>query len=216
MQVNFTYDKNKDVWCLLNKGKSSNNSQNPTKQYEQLIGKYGENPTTETAAVFIDEYITENKIDIPHRIEDFQKDWENISVDFQKRAEAIFNVSLPSCITAYLTTNSRCPYSIEGSFFYVSFQSSQATRTVMHELWHFYTWYGLGTDQEERLGKQKYNDLKEALTVLLNVECEDLLPGGSVDAGYPQHQEIRERILEYWKKDRNIKNLWDYLAGLDT
>jgi hypothetical protein len=40
----------------------------------------------------------------------------------------------------------------------------------MHELWHFYTWYGLGVDQEERLGKEKYNDLKEALTVLINIE----------------------------------------------
>jgi hypothetical protein len=82
----------------------------------------------------------------------------------------------------------------------------------MHELWHFYTWYGLGADQEEKIGKQKYNDLKEALTVLLNVECEDLLPEGVIDTGYPQHQEIREKILQYWEKEKNIKNLWNYLV----
>ena len=82
----------------------------------------------------------------------------------------------------------------------------------MHELWHFYTWYGLGADQEEKLGKQKYNDLKESLTVLLNVECEDLLPSGVIDTGYSQHQETREKILVYWKKNRNIKNLWNYLV----
>lgn len=213
MQVNFTYNKEKDVWCLLNKGKSSNNSQNSTQQYQQLVEKHGENPTAGTTTVFVDDYITENKINISGRMKDFQKDWENISADFQKRAEVIFNISLPSDITAYLTINSRCPYSIQENSFYVSLQSNQAKRIVMHELWHFYTWYGLGTDQEEKLGKQKYNDLKEALTVLLNVECKDLLPEGVVDTGYPQHQEIRQKILEYWKKDRDIKNLWNYLVG---
>lgn len=212
MQVNFTYNKDKDIWCLLNKGKSSNNSQNPTKQYEQLVAKYGENPTVENVADFIDEYIVENNIDIQKRTADFQKDWENVSSEFQKRAEVIFETSLPNSITAYLTINSRCPYSIQDNFFYVSLQPNQATRTVMHELWHFYTWYGLEANQEEKLGKQKYNDLKEALTILLNVECKDLLPEGVVDTGYPQHQEIRERILKYWEKDKNIKNLWNYLV----
>lgn len=213
MQVNFTYDKSKDIWCLLNKGKSSNNSQNPTKQYEQLVDKYGENPTVENVADFVDEYIAKNNIDIQKHVVDFQRDWENISADFQKRAEAIFDVSLPSDVTAYLTINSRCPYNIQDNFFYVSIQSTQAVKTAMHELWHFYTWYGLGTNQEEKFGKQKYNDLKEALTVLLNIECVDFLPEGITDTGYPQHQEIREKILEYWEKDRNIKNLWNYLTN---
>jgi len=212
MQVNFTYDKEKDIWCLLNKGKGSNNSQTSTKQYEQLIEKYGENPTVETTAIFVDEYITENQIDIPNSIEDFQKNWEIASIDFQKRAEVVFGISLPNDVKAYLTINSRCPYNIQDNFFYVSLRSLQTTSTIMHELWHFYTWYGLGTDQEEKLGKQKYNDLKESLTVLLNVECKDLLSERVIDVGYPQHQEIRQRILEYWEKDRNIKNLWNYLV----
>lgn len=214
MQVNFTYDKDKDIWCLLNKGKSSNNSQNPTKQYEQLIENYGENPTHESVAAFVDDYIAENKIDIPNRIEDFQKDWESVSGEFQKRAEAIFGASLPNDVVAYLTINSRCPYSIQDNLFYVSLQSTQARKTAMHELWHFYSWYGLGVDQEEKLGKQKYNDLKEALTVLLNIECKDLLPIYVIDTGYPQHQEIRQGITKYWEKDKNIRNLWNYLNEL--
>lgn len=205
------YDKDKDIWCLLDKGKSSNNSRNPTRQYEQLVEKYGENPTAENAATFVADYIAENGIDISNHLEDFQKDWDSISGEFQKRAEAIFETFLPNDVVAYLTVNSRCPYSIQENFFYVSLQSMQVRRTVMHELWHFYTWYGLGVDQEEKLGKQKYNDLKEALTVLLNVECNDLLPEGMLDTGYSQHQEIRRTILEFWEKDKDIKKLWDYL-----
>jgi len=213
MKINFVYDKGKDVWCLLNKGKSSNNSQSPTKQYAQLVAQCGENPTSEDAAVFIDEYISENKIDIPKRTKDFQGEWESISSEFQKRAETIFGASLSNNITAYITINSRCPYNIKEDFFYVSLSSSQVRKTAMHELWHFYTWYGLGSDQEEQLGKERYNNLKEALTVLLNVECADLLPEGEVDTGYPQHQELREKITKYWEKDKNIKNLWRHLLG---
>lgn len=213
MKVTYTYDKSKDIWCLLNKGKSSNNSQNPTKQYEQLVANYGENPTEEQTGAFIDEYIAENNIDISRRIEDFQRDWESISTEFQRKAESIFSAALPDDVTAYLTVNSRCPYDIRNKYFYVSLTAPQPSRTAMHELWHFYTLYGLGTDQEEKIGKQKYNDLKESLTVLLNVECKNLLPEGVVDMGYTQHQDLRKKILEYWEKDKNIKNLWNYLSA---
>jgi hypothetical protein len=80
----------------------------------------------------------------------------------------------------------------------------------MHELWHFYTWYGLGSDQEEKLGKEKYNEIKEALTVLLNVVCKDLLPERVIDSGYPQHQELRQQIVEFWNKDRDVHKLWTH------
>jgi hypothetical protein len=212
VKVNFTYDKEKDIWCLLNKGKSSNNSQKPTKQYELLAAEYGENPTTEMASACIDNYFTGNKIDIQEHRGKFQKDWKSIANEYQKRAEVIFSTTLPSDVTAYLTVNSRCPYSIENKYFYVSLQSFSVRETAMHELWHFYTWYGLGTDQEEKLGKEKYNDLKEALTVLLNVTCKDLMSEGASDSGYPQHKELREKIAEYWAKDKNIHPLWKSLA----
>ena len=64
----------------------------------------------------------------------------------------------------------------------------------MHELWHFYIWYKFGAEWTEKLGNQKYEDLKEALTVLLNAECNDLFPYGKEDAGYAQHKELREEI----------------------
>jgi hypothetical protein len=90
-------------------------------------------------------------------------------------------------------------------------QSNNVRGIIMHELWHFYTWQGLGVNQEEILGPQKYNDIKEALTGLLNVECRDLLTEDMTDAGYPQHQDLRKQILKYWEKDRNIKNLWNHI-----
>ncbi|HVY67885.1 MAG TPA: hypothetical protein VHA30_03250 [Patescibacteria group bacterium] len=214
MKISFTYNREKDIWCLLNKGPSSINSPTPTKQYDQLVAEYGPGPTGEMAGKFIEQYLAKNKIDVQEYAEKFRQEWAGIAAEYQKRAEAIFGVSLPADITAYLTINGRCPYNIEHNYFYVSMRPLSAGKIAMHELWHFYTWYGLGAEQEEKLGRQKYNDLKEAFTVLLNAECRDLFPAGAEDGGYPQHKALREKILLYWGKDRNIHNLWSYLINL--
>lgn len=81
----------------------------------------------------------------------------------------------------------------------------------MHELWHFYTWQVFGKD-EERIGKEKYNEIKEALTILLNVECKDLLEEGKEDKGYRQHQELRATILQFWNEKKDIRKLWNALV----
>ncbi len=208
MKVIFDYSKDKDVWCLLNKGKSSNNNPNPTKVYELLTAKCGKSPTEENTSSFIDMYLAENDASIKAYVAKYTEEWSLVSDEYHKRAEAVFGVSLPQDVTAYLTINNRNPYSITDDLFYVTVPRDTVRKTVMHELWHFYTWYGLGTNQEEILGKQKYNDLKEALTVLLNIECADLLPEGISDEGYPQHQELRKSILDIWKTEKYINTIW--------
>lgn len=211
MKVIFDYSRDKDVWCLLNKGKSSNNNPNPTKVYELLTAKCGDSPTEENTSSFIDTYLIDIDVSIEAYIDKYMEEWSVVSDEYHKRAEAVFGVSLPQDVTAYLTINNRNPYSISENLFYVTIPRNTVRKTVMHELWHFYTWYGLGTDQEEILGKQKYNDLKEALTALLNIECADLLPEGISDEGYPQHQELRKSILNMWETEKDIKAIWNKL-----
>lgn len=214
MKTKFQYQKEKDIWCLLNKGKSSNHSKNSTKQYDQLLEKYGENPTPEIVEEFIESYVLEKNISIEKYTNLYQNDWDKVSEEYHRRAQEIFGIKLPSDVMAYLTINSRCPYSIEENYFFVTVPTYDyiARKTTMHELWHFYTWYRFGVDQVEKLGVKKYEDLKEALTVLLNAEYKDLLPENVIDAGYPQHTDLRDKILDYWKKDRNITNLWNYIS----
>lgn len=212
MRLSFVYERDKDVSCLLNKGKGSINSSNPTRVYKQLVDQYGEHPTIESTVKFIENYLSANSVDVTQYIHEYQKEWDHVETEFQKRAQAIFNVALPD-VTAYLTVNNRNPYNINESYFYITLPTKTATKTIMHELWHFYTWYGLGAGEEERVGKQKYNDLKEALTVLLNIECKDLLPDGFRDEGYPQHQNLREKITEMWREENDIHRLWNKLAS---
>ena len=216
MKVIFDYDKAKDVWCLLNKGKGSNNSATSTKVYELLVAGYGENPNEQNAADFIDKYFAENAISLDDYEKQYATEWSSVSDEYHKRAKAIFRVSLPQDVTAYLTVNNRNPYSIADNLFYVTVPRETVRKTVMHELWHFYTWYGLGTDQEATLGKQKYNDIKEALTVLLNEECGDLLPDGVYDGGYPQHQILRDEIKAMWGREKDIHRLWKRLISKEN
>ena len=215
MKPTFVYEKEKDVWCLLNKGKSSTHSQNPTKQYEQLVEKYGASPSPESVGDFIDNYLSDKDVSIEKYLNLYQKDWDTVAKEYHSRAEEIFGIKIPTEIKAYLTINGRCPYSIEESYFFVTVPTYDyiARKTAMHELWHFYTWYGLGAEQVQKLGIEKYGELKEALTVLLNVECKDLLPERVEDTGYPQHKELREKILKFWETDKNINNLWNYLIA---
>lgn len=211
MKIIFDYNQEKDIWCLLNYGKSSNNSNKPTKVFEKLTIECGENPSEERVSLFVKKYISENDIDIQKFTLASQEGWDKIAEEYIKKAEEVFGISLPEDIVAYLTINNRCPYRINENFFFVSVSANSANKIAMHELWHFYTWYKFGVEWEDKLGKEKYNDIKEALTVLLNVECKDLLADGIEDVGYPQHLELRNRILELWKTNKNIEKLWEQL-----
>lgn len=211
MKLKFEYSKEKDIWCLLNKGKNSNNSPLPTKVYSEFVSTFGENLDEKSASQFIDQYLKAHNFNVAERLESYQNDFVLVSKEFEKIAERIFGVSLENEVTVYLTINNRCPYSVEENWFFVSISQDSPIKIIMHELWHFYTWHGLGITEEEKIGVEKYNDLKEALTVLLNVECKQLLPEGVEDRGYPQHAELREKILEFWKEKPNIDYVWGCL-----
>jgi hypothetical protein len=204
MNISFNYNREKDIWCLLNKGKSSNNSQSPTKVYEQMVATKGENLTNGTVSTFIEKYISENNIDLQEYIGKYQKDWDEVKEEYTKRAEAIFKVRLPKDVTAYLTVNNRCPYNIEENYFFVSVPATSVCRTAMHELFHFYTWYAFVEKlTNQGVSKEKYNDIKESLTVILNTDFSDLM-NGAVDGGYPQHQEMREEIKRLWLENKDV------------
>lgn len=213
MKLTFRYNRTQDIDCILEYGRSSANSPNQTKVYESLTSLYGKNPSESTTSQFIDIYLKENKVDIENTITTYQKKWNEMGGEYHKRAKNIFGINLPtSDITAYITINNRCPYNINDHYFFVSVSGPHIIKTTMHELWHFYTWYKYGVEWEEKLGGNKYNELKEALTVLLNAECKDLLPEGIQDNGYPQHKELRERILKLWSQEKDMDLLWKKLT----
>ncbi|HEY4503572.1 MAG TPA: hypothetical protein VJJ28_00465 [Candidatus Paceibacterota bacterium] len=83
----------------------------------------------------------------------------------------------------------------------------------MHELLHFYTWHAFGKKLlDEGLSKLTYNNIKESLTEILNLEFFDLLKG-KPDSGYPQHQEMRTKVKKIWLEKKDVKPVIDGILG---
>jgi len=205
MNVEFLYDEDKDIDCLLSKGAGSINSPaQATQAYLALLDYTEDIGDKEKVREFIRVFRSRSIEDNTTKL---QENWNNVNKEYQKRAERIFGIELMNTITAYLTVTGRHPYSVQEKYFFVPSNKESANNICMHELWHFYTWHKFGT-QQEIIGSAKYNEIKEALTVLLNIECSDLMNGGR-DNGYPQHQELRGKIAEIWDKTRDISKVWD-------
>jgi hypothetical protein len=115
--------------------------------------------------------------------------------------------------TCFLTLHDRCPYNIKEKFFCTWLEDKNPELTIMHELWHFYTWEKFGKETVARLGEEKYEDLKEALTVLINIYCKEILPEGVVDKGYKKHHELRDEILELDSQGKNLDEIWETMVG---
>ena len=204
MKINFLYDEDKDIDCLLSKGAGSMNSpKEQTKTYQALLAHTQDLNDREKVREFVQSFRPKN---IKENLLQLQENWNTISGEFEKRAENVFGIEISDTINVYLTITDRYPYNFSGKYFYTPANKTNANAICMHELWHFYTWYKFG-HYNDSIGLGKYNEINEALTVLLNIECVDLM-AGEVDKGYPQHQELRAKILEIWTKTKNIEEVW--------
>ncbi len=213
MKIVFSYDLNKDVENIIN-GTKSVNSKKPTKFQNLFTEKYGDNFEKEKVKTFIEEQDKVNGFDANKEIVAIEERWKIVEPIFIERVEKIFGISYPvSIITVYLTHNERCTYSIENNYFFVRIGSQFSNNTIMHELFHFYTWYAFGKKSlDEGLPKLVYNDVNESLTELLNLEFSDLM-NGKLDKGYPQHQEMRQKIPAIWSENKDIFDVFQKLKS---
>jgi len=211
MKLNIAYTKEKDIKNFL-KGQGAVNRKSDTPVEEVFLNRYSEF-TEENLSKFIDEYVLEEKYDIPKAIERANKQWNLIEDSFIKKCDEIFGVSYPiGDITAYLTLNNRCTYNTENGYFFLSIRSTYVPSNIMHELLHFYTWEAFGKDMiANGYDTQKYNAIKESLTVLLNTEFKDFMDG-NIDKGYTQHKEIRKKILKLWNENHSLKDIMNQIS----
>ena len=207
MIVKFAYNEDRDVDCLIAKGGGSINSPGEkTKTYEKLLLYTDKVNDRETVRKFVHSYIKDNQLDPETAAAALQKSWDSVGADFERRAEKAFGLGIDDEITAFLTVAGRYPYSIENKFFFVSTRGPSANPVAMHELWHFYTHYKFGA-AFKGIGPAKFNEIKESLSVLLNIECPDLM-GGETDCGYPQHQALRRVVSVAWLEIKDMEKVW--------
>src|SRR3989344_5647218 len=213
MKLHFAYNIEKDIENFI-KGTNATNSKKPTKFQISFSEKYGENFEAEKVKAFIEEQDKVNGFDANKEIVAVEARWKTAEPIFIERVEKLFGISYPApIITVYLTHNERCTYNIEQNYFFVRIGSEFSNNTIMHELLHFYTWHAFGKKLlDEGLSKLAYNDVKESLTELLNLEFSDLL-NGKRDEGYPQNQEMRTKIREIWQVKKDISTLIQKLVS---
>ncbi|MHB9010676.1 MAG: hypothetical protein ACYC49_00395 [Ignavibacteriaceae bacterium] len=194
------------------KSASSINNNEPTRFQETYFKKYGNKIVPSKVKRFIREYLFTNCIDTTSKLETIATRWRAIESVFIKRANAIFRInSLTPSIHIYLTTNNRCTYNLKKKYFFVYIESKNTNHIIMHEFFHFYTWKVLSPNlRKNKISLSRYNDIKESLTEILNLEFPDMLKGAK-DNGYPQHREIRNHIRNFWRKQPNMKKLLDSL-----
>lgn len=205
MIIEFAYDINKDVENFIKTLNSINNKEYTMFQ-KAYLNKHGENFEPEQIKRFIGEYVA--GIDMVNKVSEIKNTWLPIQDRFFQRAEKLFGIAYPiKTIQAYLTTNQRCGYNIEENYFFLYFESKNTNLIIMHELFHFYTWHVFYRKlSEQGISKERYNDIKESLTVLLNIEFADLLDGAE-DKGYPQHANLRNQIIDLRKPGKTLHEI---------
>ncbi len=211
MNVEFSYSLKKDGENFI-KSASSKNNRKPTSLMRLFSLQPEHELNQQVVGLFLVRFIRENTIDIPRLRSTIAEEWSYVEVDFINRSDTLFGIRSEFWpLVGYLSTNSRCTYQIEKNEFFVYMLADAPIANVMHELFHFYTWYAFHCRLVKYgIDEGAYNDFKEALTVLLNVEYVDIM-GGAIDSGYSQHAELREEIRALWLENRNLASIVNVL-----
>lgn len=147
---------------------------------------------------------------IPEIVKSFQQNWDRINKEFFDRLKRITGNEFPFVeVKVYLTTQGRCPYDYnEGSFMVPLFSNiPYMLKTAGHELMHLDFHKNNWINIEMEIGKEKTGDLKEALTVLLNLEFRDLWIVKDEGKSSEEQQDLRDFIQKEWVKEKDYNLL---------
>lgn len=139
---------------------------------------------------------------------ELEKSWRKVEKEYFKVLSKILEKPIyKSSYVCYLTTQYGCPYNEKESWFMVSTSSKLSTKIyiICHEFMHlqflhYYRKYCL----KKGLDENKTQDLKEALTFILN-EREFKKIISFKDKGYPNHQQLRIKLKKCGKKIEILK-----------
>lgn len=111
--------------------------------------------------------------------------------------------------SCFWTTGLMCPYNEKENWFMVSLWRSlpDSITTICHEIMHLqFLHYYRNYLKKNGLNMKQSDNLKEALTILLNEPEFDAVIL-SEDRGYPEHQELRNKLRQSWRENRNFQRL---------
>jgi len=213
-KVVFKFDKEKDLWniwlkCNTNSKFGDFEKNIPPKIIKIIKGKEFEECKKELLKLRKKTYTSSL---FPVVVNSFNKAWNIINDEYFKRLEKIMKKQICSGkFTAYLSTMGAHSYNynIKSPFFMVGFFGGipSALEMAGHEIMHIQFHNAYWKEVEKKIGFDKTNDLKESLTILLDLEFKDLWL--IKDKGYDSHKELREFISKEWKKKKDFDILLD-------
>ncbi len=213
VKITFKFDKEKDLWnnwfavnfkSNLEKDRKFNNIPKLQEVCENKDFEKCKNEIEKFHEKIYSSYL------IDETLKSFQSAWEKISGEFFRRLKKITKNEFPfENVTAYLTTQSLCPYDFKKGTFMISIWSNipAMLKTSAHELMHLDFHNNNWEEVETEIGKEKTEKLKEALTVLLNLEFRDLWFVKDKGKKSEEQQELRKFIKKEWLKNKNYKSL---------
>lgn len=223
--VKFDYDRKKDAWSWVYIAKDRDESWGINWQNENqhipdfLMKKILESDESE-AIKLVEKHFSESNYQefkeqiIKAEIRSLEAIWRLKEELFFRILEKITTKPIyQKTFPCYFTTGFMCPYQTEKkpNWFMVSIWKGIPfwITTICHEILHLqfiHYWQGEITD---KIGKEKFEILKELLTFLLDEEeFDDIIL--SEDAGYPNHQKIRSQLAEFWSKNNDFQQLVDF------
>ncbi len=114
--------------------------------------------------------------------------WKNEGSRIEDQLQKLYERKVPfKLIKIYLSSLPICPYNFEKRWIMVFGETTikRQLQILTHELNHFMFYYYFGA-LKERLGKERFESIKEALTVFTNPE----------EKGYPAQQKLRAWLTE--------------------
>jgi len=215
-KINFQYNVQLDAWSWARFAKHKSlwraNSEIMTKHIPPDILKLLQESDGDVAKnIALEAVKRQNHEGMAEVIEKYIKDIKSKWTPFGKKffealEQVIQRKGLEDDFTAFLTTGRTCPYNLKEKWFMVSVLHSleKSITTICHEIFHFHFLYYFGDYLRQKgLPNERIEDIKEAVTVLLNEkEFKDIIT--VEDKGYPAHQEMRKEITALWREERDF------------
>lgn len=209
MKITFDYNLEME-WDNLRRGMNSKNNTKPSAKVSEMLSKDINIDSKKEVSKYFKDEIHQNNLDIPSIQKSIDINWQKIEREAVAKMNQLFKAKLDDDITVYLTLNDRCGYNIDQKYFFVNLRSTNPNSIILHELLHFYTYeYILPEFKQRKLSYEIFNDYKEALTFLLNIEFADLLDGW-VDKGYEKQKDMRLNLEKSWPKFKTVRKLTNY------
>jgi hypothetical protein len=221
LKVNFKYNIKKDAWSWVyiaqgEKNKWGMDFQKRVAPIPQNILEKILKTDKKSAELLVYKYLTLNfkrkmhQLVIDKQLKALDEIWKKIGSKYFKRLEKITQKPIFwKDFGCYLTTGNMCPYNPKEKWFMVSMWHSicASITAICHEIFHLQFLHYYGDYCRKFLSEQQKEDLKEAITFILNTDFNDLLI--CKDNGYPNHQELRKKLKSIWLKNKNFKRFLD-------